>query len=111
LNNCSREAGHAYQSQTINEDIMNPMNITDLPFVSIDDDAGTKDLWAVEPAQTWAAGNELGRIYADRLMDYLKRGGAASTLGHVVTAFKNPAGAIECGFLHRIAEYATDGRA
>lgn len=89
---------------------MNLMKITDMPFVSVDVDRGEVSMWAVDAAQDWAAGNELGRIYADRLMDYLKRGGAASTLGHVVAAFKNPAGAIECGFLHRIAEYAMTGR-
>lgn len=79
--------------------------VYDLPFVSPCSD-GTKDLWVVETAGSWAADCDTGARHGAALIAFMQETENPSILGLVVQrmAQRGTWTGVECGFLHTIAE-------
>jgi len=84
------------------------LQLNDLSFVRMNKKTGLANMWCPPAAgYEWAEGTNIGRRYADELIQFMNESGNFSILRSVVNAMAcEPAGAIETGFFHRIAECA-----
>lgn len=64
------------------------------------------DMWAVVESGDWAADNRQGAQFANELLSYMKEDpNRVPMLGHVIRDMvsKSRFGAVEIGFIHRLA--------